>query len=104
MAENFLDNDVGLRSRRRAEPVQVLLGVGQSVDMIDPQPLHPARSHEFENEPVRICKDLLVFDTQPHQSRHLEEAPVAQMFRCVFPVCQPPMLGFVQAGNQLFVF
>jgi hypothetical protein len=99
IAEDFFDNEVkrrGLVASRgpyqATQPLAILRGVPQAVDMIEPQPVEPVFRDHPGDQPVRRRKGPGVLDPQARQRVDVEEAAIVDITRCQTPVRDPVVL------------
>ena len=64
MAEDLFDDDIGFRPGRLPQPVEIGLGVGKTVDMVEPQTLDLTGADEIQNHAMAVFEDRLVLDAQ----------------------------------------
>ena len=75
-----------------AQPVQVALGVGEAVHVIDPQPVDCPFGDQAQDDAVGRLEDGLVFHPQPGERLDVEEPAVGQFLGRRPPVGQPVVL------------
>ena len=102
-AENFLDHHVERRGAvalrladQPAKALEVLDGIAQAVDVVEPQPLQLA----FRDQPPDQAMDRLeragVLDAQSRKRIDIEEAAVVDVAGSEPPVAEPVVLAFEQ--------
>ncbi len=63
-----------------AEPVEIALGIGQAVDVIDPEPIDQAFPDQGERKPVVSVEDRVIFYAQsPMRPATSKKPPVAEL-------------------------
>ncbi len=106
-AENFFDHHVERLCRRRlripdqaAQPLKILCGIAQAVDVIEPQALELA----FRDQPLDQAVDGVecagILHPQSRQRIDVEEAPVVDVAGSQSPMPEPVMLAFEQAMQR----
>ena len=83
-----------------AQALEVLDGVAQAIDVVEPQPLQLA----FRDQPSDQAMDRLegagVLDAQPRQRIDVEKAPVVDVAGSKPPVAELIVLAFEQMGSK----
>ena len=93
LAEDFFDHHIerltGVAMRLADQPPQsleILRGIAQAVDVIEPQPLQPVFRDQALHQPVNGVERAGVLDPQSGQRIDVEEAPVVD-----FAGGEPPL-------------
>ena len=99
LAEDLFDHEVKRRGlvalrgpHQAAQPLAILRGIPQAVDVIEPQPVKPAFCDQPGNQPVRRRKSPGVLDPQARQRIDVEEAAIVDITRCQSPMRDPVVL------------
>ena len=104
-AEDLLHDDQAVGPDHGAEPVQVLLGVDQPVDVVDPHPLHDPRGQVVLGQPlpqqgVHVGEHRGAIDPHRGQVGDVEEATPVEQRGPLSPVHRPPVLGIEEGGHR----
>ena len=79
---------------------QVVVGVGQAVRVVDPQPVDHAIAHEPDHELVGGVEHLGVLDPDRGEGAHVEEPSVVQLLVRHPPVGEPVVLRGDEVGER----
>ena len=104
MAEDLLDEDVEAGPDLRLQRPNIILRIGEAVDMVDPQPLDPVGPHQFEDERMGPFENGGLLDAHPRQRVDVEEAAVVDVARRDAPVRQPVALQLEDAVERVEAF
>ena len=108
-AENFLDDDVKRRRQSRlaagfahklVQPLRILAGVAQTVDMVEPQSLQLSGRDQSRDQRMDCSERGRIFDADSGEVVDIEKAPVIDRRKCDAPVCDPIVLALEQAMQQ----
>ena len=101
--ENVLDHEVrregallAPRLQRRAERRAIAGGIGETVDMIDPQAVDQPLFVELQRQAMHLVERLRPLDANAGQSRDLEETAIVDEIVGRAPTGQPIVLRFKQ--------
>ena len=89
--EDLLDHDVGAAGRT-GQPVQIAARVGQTVGVIDPQPIDLAVVQLLQHQRVGGVEDGRVLDPHAGQGRDVEEPADVELLDRDPPVAEPIVL------------
>ena len=79
-----------------AQALEILNGIAQAVDMIEPQPLQLAFRDQPFDQPMDRLEGAGVLDAQARQRIDVEEAPVVDVAGSEPPVAELVVLAFEQ--------
>ncbi len=102
--QDLLHPDRGAGPTLPGEPAQILLGVGQPVGMVHPEPVDDAPVVQVQQQPVGLFEDVGLLHPDRDQRVHLEEAAVVQGGVGLAPggehvVLPPEHLGHLGGGS-----
>ena len=107
LAQNFLDHQVersGILSPRvadqPAEPDEILRGVAQAIDVIEPQPLQLAFFDQSLDHPMDGRERAGVLDPQTCERIDVEEAAVVDVAGGEPPMAEPVVLAFQEVVQR----
>src|SRR6185295_5587924 len=100
-AENFLDHHVeGLVAAtmrvadQPAQALEILYGIAQAIDMVEPQPVQLSLRNQPFDQPMDRLEGAGVLDAQAGQRIDVEEAPVVDVAGSKPPVAELVVLAF----------
>ena len=103
LAEDFLDHHVerfcvvSLRvPDQAAQALEILRGIAQAVDVVEPQALQPAFRDQLLDQAMNGVERAGVLDPQSGERIDVEEAPVVDVAGGEPPVAELVMLAFEQ--------
>src|SRR6185436_5502295 len=97
--EDLLHNDPGPLAEA-LQPLEILLGIGQAVGMVDAQSVDAGLGGEPAEERMRSVEHRLVLGAQRREIGDLEEAPVVDLVGGDAPEREPVMLLLEQAVQR----
>ncbi len=102
--EDFLHDHVGT-SGGVAQPLEIVLRVRQTIDVVDPQAVDRAAGDQLEDQPMGVDEDPFVLHAQAHQRLDIEEPTVGQLLGSGPPVRQAVVLSLQEGveGVQVLV-
>ena len=95
--------DRHVRADGLAQALQIAGRIGQTVDVVDAQPVDPAFGDESHDGAVDVVEDGRLLDAHADEAGDLEEAPIGEMPPAFPPVEEPPGLRSVQPADQIAV-
>ena len=103
LAENFLDHHIegpaaaAMRvADQPAQALEILDGIAQAVDVVEPQPLQLALRDQPFDQPMDRLEGAGVLDAQARQRIDVEKAPVVDVAGSKPPVAELVVLAFEQ--------
>jgi len=106
-SENFFDHHVNwLRFRslrlqqQPPQPLKILCGVAQPIDMIEPQSLQLVFLDQLSHQAVDGLESAGIFDAQSSKRVDVKKSPVVDIARRQSPVGQPVVLALQQVVQR----
>ena len=96
VGEDLLDHDPGALAEG-LQPLEILLGIGQAVGMVDAQPVHARLARQPADESVNRFEHRLVLGAQRGEIGNLEETPVVDLVGSNAPEREPVVLLLEEA-------
>src|SRR3954454_11154120 len=90
--QNFFDDQIEIRTGFLAQPPQIALGIEQSIDMVDPQPVERAGAQKAQNKSMGVLEDLGQLHPKAGEIVDVEKTPIVDVIGCDAEVSNPPAL------------